>query len=150
MLRNADGGGGVKFSRKMHYDGVKFNVISVTRGWVGSLFPGKKRYVALECPPSPLCSVKADVMEKRLSGRKCTAKLHGAECHQLRPFPDLGSAHQVFNPRFPVFCFHLYSFLHVFSYNITPPQFLFFLSFGVNPLPCSHYYIFSSLSLHMA
>ena len=29
------GGGGVNFSRKKHYEGVRFNVISVTKGWVG-------------------------------------------------------------------------------------------------------------------
>ena len=35
MLRNADGGGGgVRFSGKKRYEGVMFNVISVTRGWV--------------------------------------------------------------------------------------------------------------------
>ena len=28
------GVGGVKFSRKKHYEGVRFNVISVTSGWV--------------------------------------------------------------------------------------------------------------------
>ena len=51
MLRNADGGGGgVKFSRKKRYEGVRSNVISVTRGWVGVQFPGKKRYVTLEWP----------------------------------------------------------------------------------------------------
>ena len=51
MLRNADGGGGgVTFSGKQHYEGVRFNVISVTRGWVGVQFPGKKRYVRLEWP----------------------------------------------------------------------------------------------------
>ena len=50
MLRNADGGGGgVKFSEKLRYEGVIFNVISVTRGWVVQ-FPGKKRYVTLEWP----------------------------------------------------------------------------------------------------
>ena len=51
--------------------------------------------------------------------------------------------------RSPILClFYLYSFLlHVFSYNIVPPQ---YLSFGVHPLPSSHYYIFFSLSLHMA
>ena len=27
--------------------GVRFNVISVTRGWVGVQFPGRKRYVTL-------------------------------------------------------------------------------------------------------
>ena len=41
MLRNADGGGGVTFSGKKRYEGVGFNVISVTRGWVGSNFPEK-------------------------------------------------------------------------------------------------------------
>ena len=38
MLRNADGGGlrrDVKFSWKKRYEGVKFNVISFMRGWVG-------------------------------------------------------------------------------------------------------------------
>ena len=51
MLRNADGGGGVQFSGKKHYEDVRFNVNSVTRGWVGVQFPGKKRYVTLEWPP---------------------------------------------------------------------------------------------------
>ena len=37
MLRNADGGGGggVTFYGKKCYEGVMFNVIIVTRGWVG-------------------------------------------------------------------------------------------------------------------
>ena len=50
ILRNADGGGGVKFSGKKRYEGIRFNVISVTRGWVGVQFQGKKRYVTLEWP----------------------------------------------------------------------------------------------------
>ena len=42
MLRSADGGGGgVSFSGKKRYEGVMFNVISVTRGWVGVQFPEK-------------------------------------------------------------------------------------------------------------
>ena len=41
MLRNVDGVGGVRFSGKKRYEGVRFNVISVTRGWVGSNFQGK-------------------------------------------------------------------------------------------------------------
>ena len=42
MLRNADGGRGcVIFSGKKRYEGVRFNVISVTRGWVGVQFPEK-------------------------------------------------------------------------------------------------------------
>ena len=47
VLRNADGVGfgGVKFSGKKRYEGARFNVISVTRGWVGVQFPGKKHYV---------------------------------------------------------------------------------------------------------
>ena len=52
MLRNADGGGGVNFSRKKRYEVVNVNVISVMRGWVGVQFPGKKRYVTLEWPHS--------------------------------------------------------------------------------------------------
>ena len=44
-------GVGVKFSGKKRYEGVRLNVISVTRGWVGVQFPGKKRYI-LEWPPN--------------------------------------------------------------------------------------------------
>ena len=36
------GVGGLRFSAKKCYEGVRFNVISVTRGWVGVQFPGKK------------------------------------------------------------------------------------------------------------
>ena len=47
MLHNPDGGGGgVNFSGKKRYEGVKCNVISVTREWVQ--FPEIKRYVTLE------------------------------------------------------------------------------------------------------
>ena len=35
-------GGGYQLSRKKHYGGVRLNVISVMRGWVGVKFPGKK------------------------------------------------------------------------------------------------------------
>ena len=41
---NTDGVGGVTFSGKKRYEGVRYNVISVTRGWVGgggSNFLGK-------------------------------------------------------------------------------------------------------------
>ena len=34
-------GWGVSFSGKNRYEGVMFNVISVTRGWVGVQFPEK-------------------------------------------------------------------------------------------------------------
>ena len=50
VLRNADGGGVSNISRKKRYEGVRINVIFVTRGWVGVQFPGKKRYVTLEWP----------------------------------------------------------------------------------------------------
>ena len=50
VLRNAMGDGGVSFPGKKRYEGVRFNVISVTRGWVGVKFPGKKCYVTLEWP----------------------------------------------------------------------------------------------------
>ena len=42
VLRNADGGGGVKFPGRKRYEGVRFNVISVTRGWVEVQFTGGK------------------------------------------------------------------------------------------------------------
>ena len=42
------GGGGVNFSRKKRYEGVRFTVISVTRGW--GPISKKKRYVTLEWP----------------------------------------------------------------------------------------------------
>ena len=35
------GVGGVRFSGKRRYEGVMFNDISVTRGWVGVQFPEK-------------------------------------------------------------------------------------------------------------
>ena len=41
------------FPENKRYEGVRFNVISVTRGWVGVQFPGKKRYVTLEWPLIP-------------------------------------------------------------------------------------------------
>ena len=44
------GVGGLRFSVKKRYEGVRFNVISITRGWVGVQFPHKKRYVTLEWP----------------------------------------------------------------------------------------------------
>ena len=42
VLRNADGdGGGCQIFREKRYEGVRFNVISVTRGWVGYNFQTK-------------------------------------------------------------------------------------------------------------
>ena len=41
MLCNADGVGGVTFFGEKHYGGVRFNIVSVTRGWVGVHFPEK-------------------------------------------------------------------------------------------------------------
>ena len=38
------------FSGKKRYEGVRFNVISITVGGWGSNFQGKKRYVTLEWP----------------------------------------------------------------------------------------------------
>ena len=49
------GVGGCPIVREKCYEGVWFNVIGVTRGWVGVQIPGKKHYVTLE---SPLCGVR--------------------------------------------------------------------------------------------
>ena len=38
------GVGGVKLSGKKHYEGVRFNVSSVTKGVGGGSIPEKKRY----------------------------------------------------------------------------------------------------------
>ena len=43
---------GVSFPGKKRYEGARFNVISVTRGWVGVKYPGKKHCVTIE---RPLC-----------------------------------------------------------------------------------------------
>ena len=48
VLRNA--AGGVGFLGKKRYEGVRFNVIGVTRGWVGVHFSGKMCYITLEWP----------------------------------------------------------------------------------------------------
>ena len=39
---------GVRFSRKKRCEDVRFDVISVMRGWVGVQSADKKRYVTLE------------------------------------------------------------------------------------------------------
>ena len=46
LISDTGGGGGggfrsVRFPGKKRYEGVRFNVISVTREWVGVQFPGK-------------------------------------------------------------------------------------------------------------
>ena len=50
MLRKAVRGvEGSNFPEELH-KGLWFNVVSITRGWVGVKFQGKKRYVTLEWP----------------------------------------------------------------------------------------------------
>ena len=53
---------------------VSFNVISVTRGWVGVKFPGKKRYVALEWP---LIEAEDLARIKKRGDRKFATKMGG-------------------------------------------------------------------------
>ena len=67
MLRNAVGG--VRFPGNKRYEGVRFNVITITRGWVGIKFPGKKHYVTLEWILSRVYIV---FMEERSSDVICT------------------------------------------------------------------------------
>ena len=42
MLHNADRGGKCQFPGKKRYEGLRFSVSSVTRGWVGVQFPEEK------------------------------------------------------------------------------------------------------------
>ena len=65
MLRNIDGGGGgITFSGEKCYEGVRFNIISVARGWVGVQFPKKKRYVTLEWPHiSEMLEIQSQIFE---------------------------------------------------------------------------------------
>ena len=46
------GGGVLNYLEKWvnNYEGVTFNVIGVSRGWVGVQIPGKRHYVTLEWP----------------------------------------------------------------------------------------------------
>ena len=64
------GVGGVTFSGKKRNEGIGYNVISVTRGWVGVQFPGEKRYVTLEWPHTqcqgygvPVCFISLDIVK---------------------------------------------------------------------------------------
>ena len=60
---------GVSFPGKKRYGCVRFNVISVTRGWVGVKFPGKKRYVTLEWPPID-SNIEARSAQNRVNWRR--------------------------------------------------------------------------------
>ena len=50
MLRNEYDGGESQIFWKKRYEGVRFNVISIMRGWMGVQFPEKKHYVTFEWP----------------------------------------------------------------------------------------------------
>ena len=57
-------GGGDSFPRKKRYKGVRSNVISVTRGWVGVKYPGKKHYVTLENDPPMVEDTRDQMLQK--------------------------------------------------------------------------------------
>ena len=75
MLRNADGVGGAKFSGKKHYEGLRFNVISITMGWVGVQFPEKQRYITLEWPSTWIITRHPDIFQPKLKGHLSTFRL---------------------------------------------------------------------------
>ena len=70
------------FSEKKRYEGVMFNIISVTRGWVGVQFPGKKRYVTLEWPQTshgrPHCPLLISLLLSQIM-RLTTVNLIGTD-----------------------------------------------------------------------
>ena len=73
-------GGGGKILRKKRYEGVIFNVISVTRGWVGVQFPEKKRYVTLEWPLTHRTSIPSGALPTAAAVSPLPAQLCGTNC----------------------------------------------------------------------
>ena len=76
LLRNAEREG-VRFPEKKRYEDVCFNVISVTRGWVGVTFPEKKRYLTFEWPLIIACHVTAASVGKRPGPSPTDRQCHG-------------------------------------------------------------------------
>ena len=70
------GGGGVKFSGKKRYEGVRFNVIGIARGWVGVQFLGKKRRMAPK--RASLMAAKSVMAAKRASEEHASAATTGS------------------------------------------------------------------------
>ena len=96
-------GGEVTFSGKKRYEGVRYNVISVTRGWVGVKFPGKKRYVTLEWPLT-LHTYKTHVSQLKCSEKRRRTHrgggggiqvLHNVFSWKLDPHPPTRNANNV-------------------------------------------------------
>ena len=82
VLRNAVGGGGCQLSRKKSVTKVYGSTlllalrgITVTSGWVGVKFPGKKRYVTLEWPLSG-GPEGSNLSKSRGGGGKCATELN--------------------------------------------------------------------------
>ena len=63
VLRNVIRGGWVSAFPEKRYKGVRFNVISVTRGWVGVKFPGKTHYVMLEWPQKEQLATRINTIQ---------------------------------------------------------------------------------------
>ena len=94
-----------------------------------------------------LHSVVAKLFDMKVQSKMATIRRENT----LGPFPYLGSGHRVFILLVLRSCAS--SLCTAFSFMpfcITSTSVSVVLSFGVHPLPCSHYYIFFSLSLHMA
>ena len=57
------------FPEKKRYEGVRFNVINVTRGMVGVKFPGKKHVITLEWPHTEFSHIHRQFNEKQNKGQ---------------------------------------------------------------------------------
>ena len=57
-----------EFPEKKRHKDVRFNVISVSRGWVGVEFPEKNRYVTLQWPLRFTCLVQVSLVSALLLG----------------------------------------------------------------------------------
>ena len=58
------------FPGEKRYEGLWFNVISITRGWVGVQFSGKKRYETLEWPLTH-CMIDRSLMISVVGPARC-------------------------------------------------------------------------------
>ena len=125
-------GGGVKFSRKKRYEGVRFNVISVTRGWVGVQFPEKKRYVTLEWPHCRTPSPQSSSSTCKGHTPTITPEPYCTVYPSITPHPHLCSSHIPTITHCQPVTLHYPHLNHYHSNDLSPLQWPFITVCGYN------------------